>query len=366
MYIMALQSVLGWILFLAFAGWGVTAAPIDWLQQYLRRPRAVIAKSEYISRARGLAQRAKEIKATSDLLKRQDRTEGRTRAWRGNLRRLQRELATLEDDEARLDAVYPQGADGEARWVLYQLGFIALGLLGVIGIAASGAWIVHIILYMLPPVPVHPLLNAMFVALDGVFPLFGVAAFAAFCAYLMAVAIKGNFLLGVNFLVVRLYPVRAGATMTSSLLVNVALVLAMSGAITQFCAGAFAAYASSTVVFEIFGNDVLYLRGLRYIYQFNVFLYMFLGVAGLSLLWTVVRGASGGGPWRRAKPGATNSRGGWGGGGRGGVDANGLRIMLLGYSPHSFITLFCLPQHNRGRVQDVIVYRSGGTAEPAT
>ncbi len=38
------------------------SAPIDWIFQYLRRPKAVITKSEYIERARGLAMRAKEIK----------------------------------------------------------------------------------------------------------------------------------------------------------------------------------------------------------------------------------------------------------------------------------------------------------------
>lgn len=52
----------GWILFLVFAGWGFFAAPIDWIFQYIRRPKSVITKSEYIDRARGLAQRAKEIK----------------------------------------------------------------------------------------------------------------------------------------------------------------------------------------------------------------------------------------------------------------------------------------------------------------
>ena len=149
-----------------------------------------------------------------------------------------------------------QGQDGELRWVLYQVGFLLLGLLGVVGLAVSALWVVHIVIYMLPPVPIHPMLNEVFAKLDGVFPLFGVAAFAAFCLYLMAVAVKGNFLLGLNFLVVKLYPVRPGATLTSSLLVNVALVLAMSGAVTQFCASAFASYAANTAVFEIFGNDV--------------------------------------------------------------------------------------------------------------
>lgn len=55
-------AVAGWILFLIFAGWGMFAAPIDWIFQYIRRPKSVITKSEYIDRARGLAQRAKEVK----------------------------------------------------------------------------------------------------------------------------------------------------------------------------------------------------------------------------------------------------------------------------------------------------------------
>lgn len=53
--------------------------------------------------------------------------------------------------------------------------------------------------------------------------------------------------------------------------------------------------------------QVLYLKGLRYIYQFNVFLYMFLSIAGISLLWMVVKGA--GGPWRRKKAGAAREGG---------------------------------------------------------
>jgi LMBR1 domain-containing protein 1 len=70
------------------------------------------------------------------------------------------------------------------------------------------------------------------------------------------VAIKGNFLLGLNFLVVSLYPIRVGATYMSSFLINTALILAMSTAVIQFCANAFAAYASSTQIFDVFGNQV--------------------------------------------------------------------------------------------------------------
>jgi LMBR1 domain-containing protein 1 len=70
------------------------------------------------------------------------------------------------------------------------------------------------------------------------------------------VAIKGSFLLGLNFVVVKLYPMRPGATMMNSFLVNTAIILTMAPAIIQFCAQAFAVYGDSTDVFDIFGNQV--------------------------------------------------------------------------------------------------------------
>ena len=44
----------------------------------------------------------------SDMLKRQDRENGRNRGWRNNFKRLQKELVQLEEDEIALDAVFPQ------------------------------------------------------------------------------------------------------------------------------------------------------------------------------------------------------------------------------------------------------------------
>lgn len=297
-YVIALQSIAGWILFMVFAGVGVLCAPIDWIFQYMSRPRAVITKSEYIQRARAIAQRAKEIRRMADLLKKQEKDNGKDRRWRGNLRRLQRELVTLEDDEYHLDAVFPQGQDGEVRWVTYQLGFILLLLLGVIGLGISLMWMVHIVLYMLPITPVNPLLNDLFIALDDVFPLFGVAAFAGFCAYLMIVAMKGNFLLGLNFLFISLYPMKVGATMMSSFLVNEAIILLMSTAVIQFCAQAFAVYGNSTMIFDIFGNQVLYLKGIKWVYHWNVFLYIFLIIMAVSTTYMAVVGP---GKWKGRK-----------------------------------------------------------------
>lgn len=48
------------------------------------------------------------MQATSDMLKRQDREGGKTRQWRSNFKRLQRELLQLEEDTEVLDSVFPQ------------------------------------------------------------------------------------------------------------------------------------------------------------------------------------------------------------------------------------------------------------------
>ncbi|EFJ42278.1 hypothetical protein VOLCADRAFT_67279 [Volvox carteri f. nagariensis] len=294
-YIMAIQSVLGWLLFLVFAGVGLLAAPIDWLQEFLGRPKATITKSEYMRRAMIIAQRAKQILNMLQLLRRGERD----RRWRSNFQKLQREVALLEDDEYQLERVFPQGEDGEVRWVLFMIGFYLLGFMSFVGFCLTGIWVAHIIAYMLPPIPLHPFLNIMFVVLDDVFPLFGTAAFALFCLYLMSVAMKGNFILGLNFLIIKLYPMRPGATMMSSFLVNTALILVMAPAIVQFCAQAFAVYADGTSIFDVFGNQVMYLIGIKYIYNFNIFLYGMLSVMVLSGIFLAFRGKK---VWKRRNP----------------------------------------------------------------
>lgn len=48
------------------------------------------------------------MQSMAEMMKRQDREGGKNRTWRGNLRRLQKEVIQLEEDEIALDAVFPQ------------------------------------------------------------------------------------------------------------------------------------------------------------------------------------------------------------------------------------------------------------------
>lgn len=52
----------GWATFMVFGGIGLASLPADMLRSFFGRPMSIITKSEYIRQARGLAQRAREIK----------------------------------------------------------------------------------------------------------------------------------------------------------------------------------------------------------------------------------------------------------------------------------------------------------------
>lgn len=78
-----------------------------------------------------------------------------------------------------------QGEDPGYAWAMTVLGFWLKLVLGVLGSCLSVAWLLQVILYVFLYPPITPLLNDAFVALDGVFPLFGTLAFAVFCFYLI-------------------------------------------------------------------------------------------------------------------------------------------------------------------------------------
>lgn len=255
-YAMAIVATIGWILFLVFGAIGLVALPLDWIRDFIARPKTIISKSQYIERARDLARRAKDIKTVAEALRRQEREHGRSRKWRRNFAALQTQVVVLEEDQAQLELVYPQGEDPAYSWTVTVIMFWVKLFGGLLCLAMSVTWILQIILYILIDPPATPLLNDLFIEASNVFPLFGTALFGLFVFYLQAAVIKGSFRFGVNLLFFRIHPVKPGATVMSSLLFNVALILLASTAAIQFAASAFALYAQDTAILDIYGNTV--------------------------------------------------------------------------------------------------------------
>lgn len=297
-YAMAIVATLGWLLFMVFGAIGIVSLPIDWIRQFIARPRATITRSQYIDRARDLARRARDVGQLADALKREERENGRSWRWKRNIKQLNNQLLVLEEDEQELELVYPQSEDPDYKWVLTVLGFWFKLFGGLIGLALSICWVLQIILYILIDPPVSPLLNDVFIKANDVFPLFGTLLFGLFAFYLQLAVVKGNFKFGLNLLIFRVHPMRPGATVMSSFLFNVALILLATTATIQFCTAAFALYADGTSINDIYGAQLTSIMGLKYIYTENIFIYCFLGFAALTCVYVVVRGPD---RWKRTK-----------------------------------------------------------------
>lgn len=295
-YVVALITIAGSVLFSIFGGIGIACLPLSMIFSFLRRPKALITRSQYIKEATELGKRSRDIREVALALQREERSGKKGRKWRKNVKMIQQELLYLEDDVKALEEVYPQGEQADASWAMTVLGYLANFVLGLIGLCVSVVWVVHIILYMLLQPPVSPFLNDFFIKLDNAFGLLGTAAFAFFCFYLLLAVIAGEMQLGMRLVFVTIHPMKWGGTLMNSFLFNVGLILLCSISVIQFSATAFAVYAQATAVQEIFGHTLESLRGIKYLFRYNVFQITFVLLAIATLIGYLAFG------WKKRKP----------------------------------------------------------------
>ncbi|CAN1853721.1 LIMR family protein At5g01460 [Linum perenne] len=303
-YVVALATIAGSVLFSIFGGVGIASLPLGLIFSFLRRPKAVITRSQYIKEATELGKKARELKKAADSLHQEERGGAKGRKWRKNVKAVEKELHQLEEDVKLLEEMYPQGEKAETTWALTVLGYLAKLVLGTLGLIVSVAWIVHIIIYLLIDPPLSPFLNEVFIKLDDVWGLLGTAAFAFFCFYLLLAVVAGATMLGLRIVFITIHPMKWGATLMNSFLFNVGLillcsirlVLLMKDFVIQFCATAFGYYAQATAAQEIFGHTLESLRGIKYLYKYNVFQIAFIVFAGLTFVYYAAFG------WKRKKP----------------------------------------------------------------
>lgn len=295
-YVVALTTIVGSVLFSIFGGVGIACLPLSMIFSFLRRPKALITRSQYIKEATELGKRGRDIREVAQALQREERSGSKGRKWRKNVKMIQQELLYLEDDVKALEEVYPQGEQADAAWAMTVLGYLSNFLLGIIGLCVSVMWVLHIILYMLLQPPVSPFLNEVFIKLDSAWGLLGTVAFAFFCFYLLLAVIAGEMQLGLRIVFVTIHPMKWGGTLMNSFLFNVGLILLCSISVIQFTATAFAVYAQATSVQEIFGNTLESLRGIKYLFRYNVFQIVFVLLAIVTLIYYLAFG------WRKRKP----------------------------------------------------------------
>ncbi|KAG5069160.1 hypothetical protein JHK85_001537 [Glycine max] len=289
-YVVALATIVGSVLFAIFGGVGIACLPLGLIFSFIRRPKAVITRSQYIKEATELGKKAKELKKAAESLHQEERTGSKGRKFRKNVKSVEKELFQLEEDVKLLEEMYPQGEKAETTWALTVLGYLAKFVLGILGFIVSVAWVAHIIIYLLIDPPLSPFLNEVFIKLDDIWGLLGTAAFAFFCFYLLLAVIAGAMMLGLRLVFITIHPMKWGATLMNSFLFNVGLILLCSISVIQFCSTAFAYYAQATAAQEIFGHTLESLRGIKYLYKYNVFQIAFVALAGLTFVYYAALG----------------------------------------------------------------------------
>uniref|UniRef100_A0A9I9CGJ8 LIMR family protein n=1 Tax=Cucumis melo TaxID=3656 RepID=A0A9I9CGJ8_CUCME len=246
-YVVALATIVGSVLFSIFGGVGIACLPLGLIFSFVRRPKAVITRSQYIKEATELGKKARELKKAADGLHQEERSGSKGRKWRKNVKAVEKELLQLEEDVKLLEEMYPQGEKvdfgAETAWALTVLGYLAKLVLGVLGLYSKNGQLTMII-FLSPG-------------------LLGTAAFAFFCFYLLLAVIAGAMMLGLRLVFITIHPMKWGATLMNSFLFNVGLILLCSISVIQFCSTAFAYYARATAAQEIFGHTLQSLRGME-------------------------------------------------------------------------------------------------------
>ncbi|GFY83756.1 LMBR1-like membrane protein [Actinidia rufa] len=289
-YVVALATIVGSVLFTA-----LLVCPWDLFFHSFGVQKAVITRSQYIKEATELGKKARELKKAADALHQEERSGSKGRKWRKNVKVVEKELLLLEEDVKALEEMYPQGEKAETAWAMTVLGYLAKLVLGILGLIVSVAWVAHIVIYLLINPPLFPFLNDVFIKLDDIWGLLGTGAFAFFCFYLLLAVIAGAMMLGLRLVFITIHPMKWGATLMNSFLFNVGLILLCSISVIQFCATAFAYYAQATAAQEIFSHTLQSLRGIKYLYKYNVFQIAFIALAGLTFVYYAAFG------WRRRK-----------------------------------------------------------------
>lgn len=298
-----LMAFVGWFFFALFGGVGIAAMPLDLIMNFVNRPRHMDAV-EFSEAQMSIRERVNELVDIGELLKieREQKELASSGGGGGGFLCFGGKGGGTSRREAREEkktllqfkkAVYILEQDVEdfkncsANYNTYNP-LIPIGslLVGICAFIISIVWILHIILYVLPPGnPITPFLNNYFQWFDKWFPLFGVLFVALFTFYLLLCAVKGCFKLGLRFLFFTIHPMKLNGTYMSSFLFNTGLILLCSLPVVQFCTTAFASYAQYATVRQVFGTQIQYLSFFNYFWVNNVFVYAILVVALLTALY---------------------------------------------------------------------------------
>ncbi|KAI9916688.1 hypothetical protein PsorP6_017040 [Peronosclerospora sorghi] len=284
-YITGLTSFLGWFGFSVFCGIGLIALPVDLILAFFYRPKFISA-DVYALQKLILQRRSMELLEMGRMLKqRMDRPAHGQGTWERKkprrvdfvtLNKLKQSVYVLERDVVDLKLCHEEDRNFNPFAPVFKL------FMGCSASVLSCMWFVHIALYMLPKRPLLPFLNAYFIWVDRIFPLFGTLSVGLFSSYLLACAVKGCFKFGMRCFCIALHPIKLHGTYMHSMLFNLGVVLVCAIPAVQFCDQAFAEYDRLTALRTLMGVQIHYLNGMRPLWDYNIFVYAILCISSIT------------------------------------------------------------------------------------
>lgn len=287
LFLISMFTLFGTFLLACFGGIGLTALPMDLINEFRFRPTRITLE-EYARRKLEMGNRATTLISIGQQIQEETRLrKKRNRSQRTTFNRFKQNVYLLEEDWTRLHSAH-QNRGARVLWAYTQL------VLGVLAALLSVLWVVHIALHMLPRTPggtpqsIFNLLGEFLAWFDNATSLpLAVLFYALFAFYLLACVMKGNFKFGLRiFIIFAIHPMRVGGTMVNSFLFNVGLILMTSVAIVQFCTSAFDVYVINSAASELFGLSIQRLRYLEYFWYF--YIVGMVGFAFLTLIFLLI------------------------------------------------------------------------------
>jgi len=308
-FCIAMMSFIGWFFFSLFGGIGMAALPLDLILTFKNRPRHMDAvemadaQTSIRERVNELVDIGEMIKIEEEELNADAETVGakgflgmfKSKAGYKKLTRKERKerKKTVKEFKQAVYILEQDIHDFKACTTSYNdynplIPYASL-FFGLLSIVISIFWVLQIVLYILPNVATHPLLNSYFRWFDTWFPMFGVLSVAIFSFYLLTCALKGCFKFGLRFMFFAFHPMEPNKTYMSSFLFNIALLLLCSIPVVQFSTEAFAEYARNTTALQVFGTQIRYMRFFSYFFENYVFIYAFLVMFFLTSLYLMCK-----------------------------------------------------------------------------
>ncbi|KAI9201893.1 uncharacterized protein BJ171DRAFT_516841 [Polychytrium aggregatum] len=288
-YIVAVVSLVGWIIFSIFGGVGIVSFPFDLIMGWVYRPKHISA-TEYAERKKMIGEQSQILMEAGKTLQEELKEASRNGKSNRMMRRLRLKENEFRKDVLILEYHYRRLEDCYKR----QGGNLLLQILklvaGLISIVLSVVWIIQVSIYQLPKIlgtlPISAFLNDFLENVSPI-PFIGTSFYAVFAFYILVCVIKGVEKLGMRILIISIHPLRFGETMMNSLVFNTGIVLLCSLSVAQFCSQNFDKYGRYTTVSAVFGSQLAYFRGIHYGYDASPFI--LLGFVVLTFLYTLYR-----------------------------------------------------------------------------